>query len=308
MRSIALAQASLAAGLETILVVNQDPAVETALRRRELDYLTTGGTGARRWLDIVHPGDVVVYDGYHFGAPDHRAARDRGAVVAAVDDFGWGSFFVDLLVNTNPVDRTTYETLPETRVLLGPEYALIREGFAGRYRERDRSSGTLLVTLGGADVAAVSSRVLDVVAQSAVFERTLVVQGPAAEDVGARPGLEVVVDPIDVAAIFDSADAAVATAGVTTWELLCLGVPTALIEVAENQRHVIRAATDLGAAIFVGTTAQIEERLGDAIDQLADPAIRRELTWRGRDLIDGRGAERVVGALEEAIKRRGDPR
>ena len=50
-------------------------------------------------------------------------------------------------------------------------------------------------------------------------------------------------DPADVPAVFDRADAAISAAGSTTWELLCLGIPTAIIPVAENQRLIAKTVT-----------------------------------------------------------------
>lgn len=308
MRCIALAQAGRTDGVQTSFVVDDDPVARAVLNKYGLDCTVVTDSEDPSWLELVGGDDVVVYDGYQFGPPEHICASATGALVVAIDDFGEGPFPVDVLVNTNPLPETGYTVLPGTRLLLGPDYALVREEFHQREERVRDSDGVLLVTLGGADAEAITAKVLEAVAGDDTFHRTLIVQGPASNSaVRAGPRLEVVSDPPDVAAVFDAADAAIAAAGVTTWELLCLGVPTALIRTADNQRQVVRVATDLGAALYAGTAAEIDQRLAPTLATLGDRAVRRDLAVRGRRLIDGRGAERVLVAVKEALSQRRGP-
>ena len=143
--------------------------------------------------------------------------------------------------------------------------------------------------------------VVDSLRRTQAFEKEATLRGPAAPPIHTSPDdadwLEVADDPPDVAAIFAGADAAVAAAGTTTWELLTVGVPTALVQVADNQRHVM-AITDQGCALSAGGVDGLETRLPSVLARLANPAEQRRLsaaaTGRGPD---GLGAGRVVAAL-----------
>jgi spore coat polysaccharide biosynthesis predicted glycosyltransferase SpsG len=106
-------------------------------------------------------------------------------------------------------------------------------------------------------------------------------------------------DPSDVAAVFDEADAAVATAGVTAWELLCMGLPTALICAVDDQRFVGPVAEKAGAAVFLGSGDTFEDRLPDALLALTDEQERSTLSENALSLIDGEGGYRIVDALVE---------
>jgi spore coat polysaccharide biosynthesis predicted glycosyltransferase SpsG len=173
---------------------------------------------------------------------------------------------------------------------------LVRREFLPYRRPRGAAAGTLLVTLGGSDAGGFTETVLGAVAESVApaFGRVVLLVGPAAPEPPAGAGVEVVRDPADVAAVLDRADAAVSAAGSTTWELLCLGVPCALLEVAPNQRMLLATVERAGAAL----TARSVADLPTAAARLRDAGVRAALGERARATVDGRGAARVVDELE----------
>ena len=90
------------------------------------------------------------------------------------------------------------------------------------------------------------------------------------------------------------------------WELACLGVPTALVCVTDNQRLGYRAATR-ELCLPAGELARLGPGGADvtlALDSfrrlLSDAGLRLALARGGVRLIDGRGRERVADALEDA--------
>jgi spore coat polysaccharide biosynthesis predicted glycosyltransferase SpsG len=250
------------------------------------------------WLSDVAPGDAVLFDGYGFAAHDYAAASGAGAKVGVIDDFGTGEFDVDVLVNPNPVSAPAYRLPREATLLVGPRFAPVRSEFLARRRLRNGGTARLLITAGGSDSGGITGRILELLERNRPFERVLVVRGPASTDTVTRQPdwLETATDPADVAAVFDRADAAVAAAGSTTWELLTMGIPTALVKVADNQRHVVDIAAQ-GGALFLGESDDLERGLGPTLVRLADPGEQRALSRAGTELVDGLGARRVLDAL-----------
>jgi spore coat polysaccharide biosynthesis predicted glycosyltransferase SpsG len=97
------------------------------------------------------------------------------------------------------------------------------------------------------------------------------------------------------------ADLAISGAGSTAWELACIGVPSALIVVAHNQRLIAEALDAEGAAVSLGWHEDlVPARIAAIILQLRnDPTRREHMTRSGRCLVDGNGSERVASALWE---------
>jgi spore coat polysaccharide biosynthesis predicted glycosyltransferase SpsG len=146
---------------------------------------------------------------------------------------------------------------------------------------------------------------LAVLRQSRPFDEVVAVVGPGAElggDWGGDRSWLRVVEGIDrFAATVDTGNAALSAAGTTTWEMLCMGMPTALVQVADNQAVVASGVDQTGAAMVLGPTNEALDRLPGALRRLADPLHQEELSRRALAYVDGQGATRV---LDEALSLR----
>lgn len=296
MRTIALAQAARRRGLNARFVIGRDPVASTLPSRFEfsVDELTDqGDTG---WLDYVGADDLVYIDGYHFGSAFLAEVLSATPLVGVMTDFTEGTFPVPVIVNQNIVEIVSYDAPSDGQLLLGPRYALIREEFFPYRRHHNGKPTHALVTMGGSDITGVGA---DLAAAAVELHPELdvtLMQGPAAKSKTAM-GVDVVTDPSDVASTFASADLAISAAGSTTWELLYLGVPTALVQVADNQATTGPGAQRTGAAIFLGRAVEAVARLEVALDALTETPRRRSLSSAAMRLVDGRGADRVLEAL-----------
>lgn len=75
-----------------------------------------------------------------------------------------------------------------------------------------------------------------------------------------------------------------------------MGLPTILVPVADNQRPLAKALAEAGAAFNAGGMGSRE--LAKSLEILCTDSIRRAtFSTRGRRLVDGLGAPRVVAAL-----------
>ena len=255
----------------------------------------------------------IVLDGYQFDGDYQRGLVGAGARVMALDDHGHaGRYSAELVLNQNAgADEGLYrDRRPDTRLLLGPRFAMLRE----EYRRWSAPRSTvpvrarrLVVTFGGSDPDNVSARVLEGLAAVPGPLEVLLLIGAAnphrtaLQDAASRSPypVEVVVDARDMAARVSSADLALAAAGVTALELACVGTPHIAIVLAENQRPGALALAREEIVVNLGWHADVTpESIGVAVATLADDAGRRaEMSRRGRELVDGHGAERVLAAM-----------
>jgi UDP-2,4-diacetamido-2,4,6-trideoxy-beta-L-altropyranose hydrolase len=274
-----------------------------------------GVDGARAVAEAVgtYNVDCLVVDHYGLDAAFETAARGKAWSVLVIDDLADRPHECDLLVDPNP-ERVAADyaglTGRTTRFLLGPQYALLRSEFAERRPARIRAprcqAERLLITLGGADPENISQRVLEALPRLRdAAMKTVLVIGPAnphreaLSAVAPALGVEVAVDPPDLASLMRDADMAITTGSTTLWELACLGVPALIVVIADNQRAVARAAENAGAALIVGESAHLDPRnLADVFTALAaDPERRRRMSEAGRSIVDGKGVMRVADAV-----------
>jgi UDP-2,4-diacetamido-2,4,6-trideoxy-beta-L-altropyranose hydrolase len=263
-------------------------------------------------LEELKPAYVVL-DGYDFDLGYQRAVRAAGNRLLVIDDMlRLAHYETDILLNQNlGASRLQYDCNPDAAVLLGPEYALLRQEFIfwrSRLHTVPETARKILVTLGGSDPDNVTLKVIQALRRLEIARLQIrVVAGPANPHIdelcaaaAAFAGeLELLTAVSDMAPLMAWADLAITGAGSTCWELACLGLPAVSLVIAANQRSI---AEELGAAgvIFnLGWHAEVSaERLATSVDGLLFSSFRRlRMSQKGRALVDGKGAERVVSAL-----------
>lgn len=255
----------------------------------------------------------VVIDGYHFGGAYQDALTRGAAKVLALDDHGHADHYAaDLVLNQNlGADEALYGRRAErTELLLGSRHALLRREFRLWAEPRPpvpERATSLLVTLGGSDPDNLTGRVLDALSLVPWPLSVSVLVGAANPhgrelDEAARrceQAVELVFDARDVPERMARADLAVAAAGGTSWELARIGTPQIAIVLADNQRPAGQALGQHQLAVVLGWHEELSTRnVADAVMKLADDhAARDRLARRGRELIDGRGADRVLARM-----------
>ncbi len=99
----------------------------------------------------------------------------------------------------------------------------------------------------------------------------------------------------------------VSAAGVTLLELCCVGVPAALVQLADNQAAGYRAALDQGLAVGLGTVDDLPAAAPRLRDLLTDADARAGLARAASAAVDGRGVERILDACELTIRPATEP-
>ncbi|MGO4480016.1 hypothetical protein AB4Z32_27715, partial [Massilia sp. 2TAF26] len=99
--------------------------------------------------------------------------------------------------------------------------------------------------------------------------------------------------------------------GGTSWERAAMGLPTICIAVSNNQQANGEVMATSGAHVFLGNREHVSvEQLRQAIGfVVGNQGFRQSMAERSRQLVDGRGAQRVAAALAGAVLqvRRADP-
>lgn len=261
--------------------------------------------------------DWLVLDHYAFDARWQRAVRPAGTKLMVIDDLADRPHACDLLLDQNlGHDASDYAGLvPDhcTR-LIGPKYALLRPEFAEARAEalavrEGRGLRRLLISMGGVDVVDATSAVLDALRTDPLpvdLEISVVMgaRAPGLDQVRARARVmprptEVVVDVDNMAERMVLADLAIGAGGATTWERCCLGLPSIIVETADNQSGITRAMVAAGAALSPGTlrAGDSGSRVSTVVAEAAEPAQLSTLSQNAAAICDGDGVGRVMLAL-----------
>lgn len=239
------------------------------------------------------PGAVaVLLDHYDF-PPAMAEVAAAGAVLVSFEDGVFGRRPAHLVVDYRLGAEATDRPADRSQTLLrGSAFAPIRREFrtAALNRVAGRADPSWLrvaVVAGGTDPSGLAAPLAAAVTRA------------GGEVLRWQPGA-------GMSATLRTADAVVSTAGVSSYELCCPGIPLALVEAVENQRDNYRALTSADAATGLGTGRDVAHdpvtvtaRLSAWLD---DPDTRSRQAATARELVDGLGAERIVAAMARCLE------
>ena len=321
MRCLALAQAWQDAGGRAVFAMAEaTPAVEERLQRESMGVARLkaepgSADDAKETIALARGNQAswVVVDGYGFGADYQAGLKSAGLKVLFIDDNGHaGHYSADLVLNQNAYAKEELYGSRErsTKILLGPRYALLRREFAawrGWKRETPAVARKVLVTMGGSDPDNFTAKVVD--GLCAITSESLQIRVLAggsnphiaslAQLDGGENSIQVVRDATDMPEQMSWAELAVAGAGSTCLEMCFMGLPALLIDLAENQTPIATEFARRGTACHLGSSKTVTPKMVEAETRqvLGSVAERRAMSQRGRELVDGAGAERVVREL-----------
>lgn len=256
--------------------------------------------------------ECVVQDGYCFDAEYQKALQGSVARLLVLDDNSeCERYTASLVLNQNAyASEAMYERRSaDTRLLLGARYALLRREFLELGRPAPRAADrakNILVSLGGGDPENVSASVLEALRRTRLRDINVrVICGPS------NPNLEAlqseaelpfaceVLTGVSMPQAMAWADLAITGAGATCWETAFMGLPSCVVVMAENQVRVAVTLARIGVAECAVDASQLDTGvLADRVARLAADGERRSaMSKRGRELVDGRGAERVCRYL-----------
>jgi len=252
----------------------------------------------------------LVLDGYNFDLAYQRAVREAGYRLLVIDDTArLPKFHTDVLLNQNiDAKRLTYRCNPDAMLLLGTRYVLLRKEFLkwrGLKRNIRNVSSRILVTLGGGDPNNVTLKVIRVLQQLELPElEARIVVGPAnpylealrQEVKRSTCNLQLLTDVTNMPELMAWADVAVSSGGSTCWELAFMQLPSVIVVMADNQRPIAESLHKAGVALNVGTYQNLSfVEIAQAVRRLLVATVeRREMAGRGKELVDGEGANRVL--------------
>lgn len=261
--------------------------------------------------------DWLVVDHYAIDKRWESAMAPYYDKLLVIDDLADREHQSDLLVDQNLGRKLVDYTglVPEhCKLLVGPSYALLRPEFAKlRYYSLLRRKGhpdlrELLITMGGVDKINATCLILHALKRSALPKdcRITVVMGSAApwlrsvrEIADEMPWTtEVVFDIRDMARLMADSDLAIGAVGGTSWERCCLGLPTLMVLLADNQKLSAYALDEIGAAVLVGSTASIEERLPKMILGLIQSKSYIPMGLVASSIVEGTGITSIIKLME----------
>lgn len=260
--------------------------------------------------------DWLVVDHYALDYQWERAMRAHCQQLMVIDDLADRMHDCDVLLDQNlgrsPDDYLTLTPANATK-LVGPRYALLRPEFE-QLREKSLSKREqpqlkhLLISLGGVDKNDVTSDILRALCQCELPPemRITVVMGahaPWLEHVQTlaqsmpRP-TKVLVNIKHMAELMAESDLFIGASGGTAWECCCLGLPSLITVLAQNQHSGAHALVNAQAALLFNNASELVSLLANPLIFGEQPSALLELSQKAASVTQGNGITLVTEAME----------
>ncbi len=235
-----------------------------------------------------------------------------GAAVLVLDSSGAISY--PSTITVNPLlapGRKAFKPLPGSQFLHGRKFALVR----GVFRRQRTIRATeqpgpfrALVAFGDDDVADQTllrtQQLLEIpkVDKVSIALRTHHERYHELKEFAADSGgkVEIVTEPKELMTRLVRAHFALTSGDAWSLELCCVGIPQLTLPSKPHHQLNAKRMDDEGVATFLGSAGDVTfEQLAEAVGiVLDDPMERLGMNRCARNLIDGRGGDRIVNGLE----------
>ncbi|EFI69160.1 pseudaminic acid biosynthesis-associated protein PseG [Lysinibacillus fusiformis ZC1] len=262
--------------------------------------------------------ELLIVDHYSIDEKWESTLRPYVEKIMVIDDLANRKHSCDILLDQNYyVDKQIryVSLIPDYCLkLLGPKYAILRNEFIDYINlvKPIKDLKRLLLFMGGSDPTNETEKILQYILPI-INEHKIIVDVVVGGINSNRERIKNICSEnkyinyycqIDnMAEMMVKADFCIGAGGATTWERCALGLPTATVIIAENQRKITEDVSAYGACIFMGDIKGITKEHVQLTILNAKYNISKlnEMSKLGCNLVDGKGTQRVIKEIQNVL-------
>ncbi|NGQ95645.1 UDP-2,4-diacetamido-2,4,6-trideoxy-beta-L-altropyranose hydrolase [Brevibacillus sp. SYP-B805] len=273
---------------------------------------------AQQTIDVItqlpHSVDWLIVDHY---AIDEKWETKVSTVVnriLVIDDLANRKHHCNILLDQNLIadmkERYVGKINKDAKLLLGPDYALLRSEFRllrEKIPQKKFDPKRILLFFGGSDPSNQTMKALE--ALMTIKDPPLLVDVVVGKG---NPNIQTLqllcaqhecfrlhVQTSKMAELLLNTGFVIGAGGTHTWERCCLGVPSIIIAVADNQIPTSTEVHNRGIALYLGEASDVSpHQIAEAVKIfLSNPEIMMNMVTKCLATVDGCGVERVIEAI-----------
>jgi spore coat polysaccharide biosynthesis predicted glycosyltransferase SpsG len=257
----------------------------------------------KEFVDIVVT-DVPGIDQYYL-----LKLKEKTKLLVSIDDSTRTQFPADIVVRGSIVpELRSCKRDSQSQFLLGPNFMILSKEFQ-KFNKRKKKINSrvksILITMGGSDINNLTPKIMAALDELSNITKIVVV-GPVFKHIDKlrlNKNYNLKYDVSNMAELMFSSDIAIAGGGMTLYELVSVGTPGIIL--CQTKYQLLEAnyfekrgiVTNLG----LGQTVTKEVIMSAVETLLKDTEKRGKMSSTGKKVIDGKGLDRVVTAILEAL-------
>jgi len=298
---------------------------EIATRGISVDFIVYGDIGKidflnginiinENWLDKEYlinnttSDDYVIVDSYKATKEIYDIISKKSKRALFIDDIGRLVYPEGIIVNPSlDSSHIEYSHSPNSILLSGPEYVILRDPFRGVKRENiSNEVKRVLIMMGGTDIRGLTPLIIDNICRNMLDIEFHILSG--SEDMEkinsqiSKPNNITFHNNLDATQMMElmiSSDLAITAAGQTIYELLATQTPFIPIKVIENQENNIKSLLEYNPEQIILRYDDLDflSNLNKALKIYSDIEYRINYNLKYKGILDGYGSKRIIDKL-----------
>jgi UDP-2,4-diacetamido-2,4,6-trideoxy-beta-L-altropyranose hydrolase len=282
------------------------------------EYLASQGMGffshgfENAWSWLPEPTAILIDTRLSNGLSDLIAqARSRRIPVISIHDLGLNPLPSDIIIDGSIAPALPQNPHPDSGYFRGTDYMILDPVYRSLHRQSKsihEKIRSICINLGGGDSGRFYSKILDGLKQ---WGHEIEVVGiPGFTSWGQESLAQKDWRPLNfrwekenIEERLFHADLAITAGGIAAYEALCAGTPLLAISYDSFQQTTLTMLRDSEACVDLGPGDELNPAdLAATLSNVeSDVDKRRLLSLRGKQIVDGQGAERVARIVRSAI-------
>lgn len=243
-----------------------------------------------------------------------RTLKKKVCSVVSIDDGSDTVFYSDILISPNLNPNINHKYSSRTQHYSGAKYVILKKAFEKygiKKKQIKREAKSLFICFGGSDRNNITQKVVNIIQNMDI--NILIVVGimysyynELVKDIKEYRNIQIKRNAHNMDELIYDADLAIISGGTLLYETCAVRTPAIVICQNREQNRESEFFAENNAAINLGTFDNInEDTARNTILKLISDYDKRELLSKNaRQLIDGRGADRIVNIiLKEYLER-----
>jgi len=285
-----------------------------------IDFLNDINIFNENWLDKEHllnsisSDDYVIVDSYKATIEIYDIISKNTKNAIFIDDIGRIAYPEGIIVNPSlDSSHIDYSQSPNSILLSGPEYVILRHQFRGVKRgDISNEVKRVLIMMGGTDIRGLTQLIINSICRNMLDTEFHIVTGPKdAENMQSQVSeinnitFHNNLNATQLKELMVSSDLAITAAGQTIYELLATQTPFIPIQVIENQENNIKSLLKYNPEqiVLIYNDEDFLSSLNKTLEIYSSFEYRKNYNLIYKGILDGYGSKRIVDYLLKDINK-----